>query len=179
MDEALGRGNAVVFFDVRIGGSPEGRIRFEVFNDVVPKTAENFRQLCTGECRRDGLPIGYKGCKFHRLIKGFMVQGGDFVNGDGTGSRCIYGTKFEDENFALKHDTGGLLSMANSGKDTNGCQFFLTFGPAKWLDGKHVVFGKVLGEEEDMVVLKKIENVSTIGGDKPSLDIEIEQCGEL
>lgn len=114
--------NPVVFFDITIGGHPAGRIKMELFKDICPKTAENFRQFCTGEFRKSGLPIGYKKCTFHRVIKDFMIQGGDFVNGDGTGSMSIYGETFPDENFKLKHTGPGILSMANSGENTNGCQ---------------------------------------------------------
>ena len=135
--------NPIVFFDISIGGRLLGRVKFELFADIVPRTAENFRQFCTGEYRPDGLPVGFKGCGFHRVIKDFMIQGGDFVNGDGTGRMSIYGPQgFADENFTLKHSGPGLLSMANSGPNTNGCQFFITCAAAEWLDNKHVVFGR-------------------------------------
>ena len=150
--EALGRGNPVVFFDVTRGGQAVGRIKMELFADVCPKTAENFRQFCTGEHKKGHFPVGYKGCPFHRIIKGFMIQGGDFVHQNGTGRYSIYGDSFEDENFTLKHTGPGLLSMANSGVNTNGCQFFITVAKCDWLDGKHVVFGKVLDEESLLVV---------------------------
>ncbi|CAG8537608.1 5118_t:CDS:2 [Paraglomus brasilianum] len=114
--------NPIVFFDISIGGQPAGRMKMELFADVAPKTAENFRQFCTGEYKRNGVPQGYKGAQFHRVIHGFMVQGGDFVKGDGTGSMSIFGDRFPDENFDLKHTGSGLLSMANSGPNTNGCQ---------------------------------------------------------
>lgn len=130
--------NPVVFFDISIGGHPVGRIKMELFRDVVPKTAENFRQLCTGEFKLNKVPIGYKNCTFHRIIKDFMIQGGDFVKGDGTGSLSIFGERFPDENFILKHDKPGLLSMANSGANSNGCQFFITANKCDWLDNKHV-----------------------------------------
>ena len=152
----------MVFFDITIGGFPAGRIKMELFADVVPRTAENFRQFCTGEFRLSGRPIGFKGAPFHRVIKDFMIQGGDFMNGDGTGSMCIYeggAEYFEDENFTLKHDRAGLLSMANSGPNTNGSQFFITCAPSDWLDQKHVVFGRV-ADSASMLTVRKIENVS-------------------
>ena len=151
----------------------------ELFADVAPRTAENFRQLCTGEFRpRDGLPVGYKGSQFHRVIRGFMAQGGDFVKGDGTGSTSIYGSKFDDEPFVAKHTGPGLLSSANSGPNTNGCQFFLTCAKADWLDGTHVVFGRVLGDS--LLVVRKVEAVATSGaGNRPSLPVVITECGEM
>ncbi|KAH6634268.1 putative U-snRNP-associated cyclophilin, partial [Chaetomium sp. MPI-SDFR-AT-0129] len=169
-----------VFFDITLGGEPLGRIIFELFNDVVPKTAENFRQFCTGETTNAlGQPQGYKGSKFHRIIPSFMCQGGDFLNGDGTGSTCIYKTtKFADENFTLKHDQPGLLSMANAGPNTNGSQFFITTVPTPFLDGKHVVFGKVV---DGMDIVKKMENTKTgyRGRDVPNLDVVVAECGEM
>jgi peptidyl-prolyl isomerase H (cyclophilin H) len=176
--DAIGRGNPVVFFDVSIAGVSAGRIRIELFKDICPKTAENFRQFCTGEYTKNTLPVGYKGCSFHRIIKGFMIQGGDFVHGDGTGRVSIYGDAFADENFTLRHTGPGLLSMANSGPSTNGCQFFLTCAKCDWLDQKHVVFGKCL-DEDSLLVLRKVENVPTGAGNKPKLPVVIEQCGEL
>lgn len=146
--------------------------------ELCLQTAENFRQLCTGEHRPSGLPIGYKGCKFHRVIKEFMLQGGDFVKGDGTGKMCIYGSQFADENFDLKHTGPGLLSMANSGPDTNGCQFFITCAKTEWLDGKHVVFGRLL-DADSLLTVRKLENVATGPGDKPRFDLAISECGEL
>ncbi|XP_025084403.1 peptidyl-prolyl cis-trans isomerase H-like [Pomacea canaliculata] len=169
--------NPIVFFDIAIGNTEVGRIKFELFANDVPKTAENFRQFCTGECRRDGLPVGFKGSTFHRVIKDFMVQGGDFVNGDGTGLTSIYGGRaFADENFKRKHTGPGILSMANSGKDTNGCQFFITCAKCDFLDGKHVVFGRVI---DGLLVLRKIENVPTGPNNKPKIAIVIAQCGEM
>ncbi|KAF2452697.1 putative peptidyl-prolyl cis-trans isomerase [Lineolata rhizophorae] len=169
--------NPIVFFDITLGGEPLGRVKMELFADVTPRTAENFRRFCTGETKNpQGRPQGYKGSKFHRVIKDFMIQGGDFLNGDGTGSTCIYGTRsFADENFLLKHDTPGLLSMANSGKDTNGCQFFVTTVPTPYLNNKHVVFGKVV---DGMDVVRKVENVRTTR-EKPNMDVVIAQCGEM
>lgn len=149
---------------------------FELFADTVPKSAENFRQFCTGETKKDGIPIGYKGANFHRVIKDFMIQGGDFVNGDGTGIMSIYGGQFSDENFVLKHDAAGLLSMANSGRDTNGCQFFITCAKCNFLDNKHVVFGRVL---DGLLIMRKIENVPTGPNNKPKLPVTISSCGQM
>ncbi|BGP41052.1 Peptidyl-prolyl cis-trans isomerase-like 1 [Rhodotorula kratochvilovae] len=158
----------ICFFDISIGQTPAGRIKMELFNDIVPKTAENFRQFCTGEHRENSLPVGYKNAIFHRVIPHFMIQGGDFINADGTGSTSIYGPKFEDESFEVPHDQAGLLSMANSGPHTNGSQFFITTEPAPFLDQKHVVFGKVVGQDS-MLVVRKIENIATGPNNRPKL----------
>ncbi|KAL4230521.1 hypothetical protein ACF0H5_010903 [Mactra antiquata] len=169
--------NPRVFFDVEIGGEPVGRILFELFKDVVPKTAENFRALCTGEkgVGASGKPLHYKGSIFHRIIKEFMIQGGDFTNSNGTGGESIYGEKFEDEGFILKHDVPGLLSMANAGADTNGSQFFITTVPTPHLDGKHVVFGKVV---KGMSVVRVLENIDK-EGETPKKTCCIANCGEI
>ncbi|KAJ3222938.1 hypothetical protein HK099_001744 [Clydaea vesicula] len=168
--------NPVVFFDISIAGMNQGRLKIELFKDACPKTTENFRQLCTGEYKVLGKPQGYKGAKFHRVIKDFMVQGGDFIKGDGTGSFSIYGDKFDDENLSLKHSGPGLLSMANSGPNTNGSQFFITCAKCDFLDGKHVVFGRLI---DGLLTLRKIENVPTGGNNLPMLPIIISECGEM
>ncbi|CCJ30348.1 unnamed protein product [Pneumocystis jirovecii] len=188
--------NPVVFFDISIGNQPQGRIKIELFANTHPKTAENFRQFCTGETKgSNGRPQGYKRINVSsvkyvflakrillisicRVIKDFMVQGGDFIHGNGTGSTCIYGSQtFADESFVHKHDAPGLLSMANSGPNTNGCQFFILTKAAPWLDGKHCVFGRVI---YGFSVLKKMENVTTTGtSNTPKIPIVITECGEM
>jgi peptidyl-prolyl isomerase E (cyclophilin E) len=164
------KANPQVYFDIKIGNSDAGRIVMILRADVVPKTAENFRQLCTME-----QGFGFKGCSFHRIIPEFMCQGGDFTKNNGTGGKSIYGAKFADENFKLKHTGFGTLSMANSGSNTNGSQFFICTQKTDWLDGKHVVFGKVIAGAE---VVKKMEKCGTKNG-TPAQKVSIYSCGEL
>jgi len=167
-----------VFFDMEQGGEKLGRIVMQLFADTTPKTVENFRRLCTGEngaSKTSGAKLHYKGCTFHRVIQNFMIQGGDFTNHNGTGGESIYGTKFEDENFRVKHTVPGLLSMANAGPNTNGSQFFITTAVTSHLDGKHVVFGRVV---EGMDVVRRIEKTKTTN-DKPDVAVTIADCGEL
>lgn len=169
-----------VFFDIEVGGEPAGRVEFNLFGGMggVPITAENFRALCTGEkgvADQSGVPLHYKGSIFHRIIPGFMCQGGDFTTGTGTGGESIYGGKFADEDFTIRHSAPGLLSMANSGPDSNGSQFFITTVPCPHLDGKHVVFGEV---ERGFQTLGALEENGSASG-APDKVAVIVDCGEL
>lgn len=171
--------NSKVFFNITAGGEPKGRVAFQLYNDIVPKTAENFRALCTGEkgvSPKSGKPLHYKGSLFHRVIKDFMCQGGDFTHGSGIGGESIYGEKFEDENFQKIHDKPFLLSMANAGPNTNGSQFFITTVPTPHLNGKHVVFGEVI---EGKSIVRQLERCEKAEGDRPKVDWVISDCGEL
>jgi len=173
----MAKATTKVFFDIAIDGAPAGRMVFGLFGDVVPKTAENFRALCTGEkgIGIAGKPLHYKGSRFHRIIPQFMCQGGDFTHGVGIGGESIYGSKFEDENFELTHLTPGLLSMANSGPNSNGSQFFITTTPCPWLDNKHVVFGEVI---EGFELLGKMDMLGSSSG-STAAPVTIADCGEL
>ncbi|WVQ79520.1 hypothetical protein IAT38_001619 [Cryptococcus sp. DSM 104549] len=169
-----------VFFAVAVNGKPLGRIEFQLYDTPTPKTAANFRALCTSK-KPDGTPLptgfGYKGTSFHRVIPGFMCQGGDFERGDGTGGQSIYGEKFPDENFEKKHDKAGLLSCANAGPNTNGSQFFITTAETcEWLDGKHTVFGEV---DKGMSIVKEIEARGSKDGKPPKDKITIAACGAV
>ena len=177
-DELTDKSNSIVFFDICVGESKSERVYFELFNNITPKTCENFRQLCTGEQIRNGKPIGYKNTHFHRIVKDFVVQGGDFIFGNGKGSYSIYGETFPDENFRVNHNKEGILSMANTGPNTNGCQFFITLGKCPWLDGKHVAFGQVL-DSNSMNIIKRISKVDVDEQSRPKIPVEIIQCGQM
>uniref|UniRef100_H2V789 peptidylprolyl isomerase n=1 Tax=Takifugu rubripes TaxID=31033 RepID=H2V789_TAKRU len=167
------------YFDVELNREPVGRIVFQLFSEICPKTCKNFLSLCTGERgsgKITGKKLCYKGSTFHRVVKNFMIQGGDFTEGNGRGGESIYGGFFEDENFVLKHDRAFLLSMANRGKDTNGSQFFITTKMAPHLDGVHVVFGLVISGFE---VVKKIEGLKTDSASRPYADVRVVDCGQL
>lgn len=174
---SMSASNPKVFFDIRIGGDAPRRVVFELFKDQTPKTAENFRALCTGEKGKgkQGKPLHYKGCGFHRIIPGFMLQGGDFTKGNGTGGESIYGGKFKDENFKINHTKPGLLSMANSGPNTNGSQFFITTVATPHLNRKHCVFGQCI---DGLDVIKMVEKQGTSSG-TPKVKVTIADCGEL
>ncbi|PHJ25686.1 cyclophilin precursor [Cystoisospora suis] len=167
--------NPRVFFDITIGGRSAGRIEFELFKSIVPRTVENFRCLCTGEkgVGSSGKPLWYKNSTFHRIIPSFMCQGGDFTRFNGTGGESIYGPKFADENFKLKHSEPFLLSMANAGPNTNGSQFFITTVPCPWLDGKHTVFGKVIAGE-DVVKMMELQGSASGNVKQP---VVVADCG--
>jgi|ERR1712194_496844 len=169
-----------VYMDLKFGESEETkRVTFALYSDSVPKTAENFRQLCTGESEKltsCGKKLTYEGSSFHRVIPGFMMQGGDFTNGNGTGGESIYGEKFADENFVDVHSKKCLLSMANAGPNTNGSQFFVTFSETPHLDGKHVVFGELV---EGFDVVTQVEQAPTGDQDRPKEAITIVKCGQL
>ena len=169
-----------VYFDISVGGSSLERVIFRLYDDIVPKTAENFRALCTGEMGtgKQGKPLHYKGTIFHRVIPGFMIQGGDITAGNGTGGESIYGGIFQDENFRVLHSKVGQLSMANRGPNTNGSQFFITTGRPKHLDGKHVVFGEVISGYS---TVQHVERVETGANNRPILlqPCRIDNCGEI
>eukprot|EP01017_Pseudomicrothorax_dubius_P022345 TRINITY_DN2415_c0_g1_i1.p1 TRINITY_DN2415_c0_g1~~TRINITY_DN2415_c0_g1_i1.p1 ORF type:complete len:172 (-),score=57.51 TRINITY_DN2415_c0_g1_i1:165-680(-) len=167
--------NPQVYFDISIDGAAPFRLEFELYKRDVPLTAENFRALCTGEKSTATEKLHFKDSIFHRIIPGFMAQGGDFTRHNGTGGKSIYGEKFRDENFKYKHTEGGLLSMANAGPHTNGSQFFITFVATPWLDGKHVIFGKVI---KGLEYLKTLEARGSDSG-KPKGTIKIVNCGQL
>ena len=177
LSETIDTVSSRVYFDISVDNEPRGRIVFGLFGNTVPKTAENFRALCTGEkgVGNSGKPLHFKGSNFHRIIPGFMAQGGDFTNGDGRGGESIYGARFDDENFKNKHTKGMLLSMANAGPNTNGSQFFITFKETPWLDGRHVVFGEVL---EGQNLVRELESIGTQSGSTKKT-VTITDSGEL
>eukprot|EP00540_Astrosyne_radiata_P019571 CAMPEP_0116851072 /NCGR_PEP_ID=MMETSP0418-20121206/16509_1 /TAXON_ID=1158023 /ORGANISM="Astrosyne radiata, Strain 13vi08-1A" /LENGTH=167 /DNA_ID=CAMNT_0004483033 /DNA_START=16 /DNA_END=519 /DNA_ORIENTATION=+ len=165
---------ARVYFDIAVGDAAPARLIMSLYKDKLPRTVENFRALCTGE-----KGFGYAGSKFHRVIKGFMAQGGDFTAGNGTGGKSIYGRTFDDEGFPVKHTKRGQLSMANAGRNTNGSQFFLTFVPCSHLDGRHVVFGEVEGDETSQKLLDTIESLGNPRDGPPLKTITVVSSGEL
>ena len=177
LSETIDTVSSKVYFDISVDNEPRGRIVFGLFGNTVPKTTENFRALCTGEkgVGNSGKPLHFKGSSFHRIIPGFMAQGGDFTNGDGRGGESIYGARFDDENFKNKHTKGMLLSMANAGPNTNGSQFFITFKETPWLDGRHVVFGEVL---EGQNLVRELESIGTQSGSTKKT-VTITDSGEL
>ena len=177
LSETIDTVSSKVYFDISVDNEPRGRIVFGLFGNTVPKTTENFRALCTGEkgVGNSGKPLHFKGSNFHRIIPGFMAQGGDFTNGDGRGGESIYGARFDDENFKNKHTKGMLLSMANAGPNTNGSQFFITFKETPWLDGRHVVFGEVL---EGQNLVRELESIGTQSGSTKKT-VTITDSGEL
>ena len=170
--------NPRVYFDISIGGVAKGTVVIELFKNVVPRTAENFRQLCTGEAGRgpSGKMLHFQNSIFHRVIKNFMAQGGDFTKFNGTGGESIYGKKFADEKFTIKHTEPYLMSMANSGPNSNGSQFFITFAPTSWLDGKHVVFGRV---ERGQNIIEMMHSSPTDQNDKPRQPMKVTKCGQM
>ena len=179
LDNPLAEVTEKVYFDIEMDGHPAGRIVFGMFGNVVPKTVKNFSSLATGDAGvgNSGKPLHFKGSHFHRVIPGFMAQGGDFTKGDGTGGESIYGDRFDDENFELKHSKPYLLSMANAGPNTNGSQFFITFVETSWLNGRHTVFGEVLEGKEVVDELEEIGNLN--GSGRTTKTATIADCGVL